>query len=54
MFFDPAHQLAVSMCIMRKSTDVYGAGVNGRFRNLSACGGLSTVLDPPRKAGFRD
>ena len=28
---------------MRKSTDVC-VGVNGRVRNLSACGGFSTVL----------
>ena len=53
MFLDPAHQLVVSMPIMRQSTDACG-GVNGRVRNPPACGGLSTVLDPPREAGFRD
>ena len=57
MFLDPAHQLAVSMRIVHKSTDVCG-GVKGPVRNLSACGGrdggCSIVLDPPREAGFLD
>ena len=39
------------MRIMRKSTDVCG-GVNGRVRNLSACGGLSVVLDPRVRLAF--
>ena len=51
MLLDPAHQLAVSMRIMRKSTDVFG-GVTGRVRNLSACGGLSVVLDPRVRLAF--
>ena len=51
MFLDPAHQLAVSMRIIRKSTDVSGR-VNGHVRNLSSWEGLSIVLDPPREAGF--
>ena len=54
MFLD---RLAVSMCNVRKSTDVCG-GVKGRVRVLSAYGGCdggrSIVLDPPREAGFLD
>ena len=57
MLLDPAHQLAVSMRIVYKSTDICG-GVEGRVRNLSACrgrdGGRSIVSDPLREAGFPD
>ena len=36
MPLDLVHQLAVTMCIMRKSTDLCG-GVNGCVRNLCMC-----------------
>ena len=41
MFLDPAHQLAVIMHIIYKFTDVCGESTE--VRNLSACGGFSTV-----------
>ena len=47
MALDPAHQLAVGMLIMRKSTNYEADSTD--IRNLSACG--AEARDP---AGFRD
>ena len=48
MLLDPAHQLAVGMRILRKSTNVY-AEDSTDVRNLSACG-----AEARGPAGFRD
>ena len=50
MLLYPVRQLAVSMRIMRKSTNVCG-GVNDSVCNQSAGRGLGIMIDTPHEAG---